>query len=542
VSTAAAPPVKRRRLAALRARAARLPRAIWLCALLAFVNAVAWSLLVPVFQNPDEAVHAGYAQYIGETGKVPQRLSTGPYYLPPPDADIAFSEVPFSILGHPTWSAAQNAQLHGRLDASPRPGSVNEGGAGYASSNPPLYYAYEAIAYNVAKPGDFLDRFEAMRIASALLAALTVFFVFLFLRELLPGTPWAWTVGALAVAFQPLFAFMGGGINNDNLIYLAGSALLAGVARAFRRGMTPGVGVWIGAALAVGVLGKGSMFALIPGAVVGVLLAAWRTPRERRRRALGGVLAAGLTAGIPIVGWLVANQLIYDRAASTTTASFSAGSTFQVRELFSYIWQFYLPRLPFMDDQFPYAQPGYHFYPTFPLWQTYVQGFIGRFGWFQYMFPMWVNWLGLGVLVSILGLAGAALVRFRAAVRRRWPELLTYALLFAGLLLLVNLVGYQYRLGAPHNNFEQARYLLPMIGLYAAVVALATRGAGRRWGPALGALLVTVAIGHNLFAQLLTANRYYNGATYPLVTDQAPKPDTKAKAKARAKKEKKKAP
>ena len=59
-----------------------------------------------------------------------------------------------------------------------------------------------------------------------------------------------------------------------------------------------------------------------------------------------------------------------------------------------------------------------------------------------------------------------------------------------------------YREAIPTGElFEQARYLLPLLCLYAAIVALAARAGGRRWGPALGAALVVLAIGHDLFAQ-----------------------------------------
>jgi 4-amino-4-deoxy-L-arabinose transferase-like glycosyltransferase len=512
------------RVRRLRARLARLPRALWICSAIAVVNAVTWSLLVPPFQIPDEPVHAGYAQYIGETGKIPRPLAEGFYWTPPADADAAFSGIPFSILGHPSWRQADSTALHRTL-AGPL-GRVNEGGAGYASRNPPLYYIYAGVAYRVARSASFLDRLETMRVASALMAGLTVAFVFLFLRELLPRVRWAWTVGALAVAFQPLFAFIGGGVNNDNLIYLSGAALLAGLARVFRRGLTIGTGVWVGAAVAAGILGKASMFALLPGVAVGLLAALWRAPRERRRIAFGGIVAAGVTAAIPVGLWVVANQTIYNRPASAATNTFSTGSNFNYRELVSYIWQFYLPRLPFMDDQFPYAHAGYPHYPDYPLWQTFVQGFAGRFGWFQYGFPLWGNIVALVVYVLLILLAATALWRCRAALRRRWPELLTYVLLFGGLLGLVNVVGYQYRLSPPHDMFEQTRYLLPMLGLYAAVVALAARGAGRRLGPAVGVFLVMLAIGQNLFGQLVTMDRYYNAPTQPLVTDQAPAPDT----------------
>jgi hypothetical protein len=47
-------------------------RAALLCALVAVLNALAWSLLVPPFQVPDEESHTGYVQYLAETGKVPK--------------------------------------------------------------------------------------------------------------------------------------------------------------------------------------------------------------------------------------------------------------------------------------------------------------------------------------------------------------------------------------------------------------------------------------------------------------------------------------
>ena len=52
------------------------------------------------------------------------------------------------------------------------------------------------------------------------------------------------------------------------------------------------------------------------------------------------------------------------------------------------------PRLPWQNRWFG----------GLPIWSTYFQGFVGRFGWFQYGFPMWVNWLALGVAASVFGL------------------------------------------------------------------------------------------------------------------------------------------
>ena len=108
----------------------------------------------------------------------------------------------------------------------------------------------------------------------------------------------------------------------------------------------------------------------------------------------------------------------------------------------------------------------------------------------------------------VLGLAGRELVACREAIRSRLGELATYAAITVGLVILLNWIGYGYQLGAA-EGFEQARYLLPLLGLYAAIIALAARGAGRRYGPAAGVLIASVAIAHSLLAMLLTMTRYY---------------------------------
>ena len=82
----------------------------------------------------------------------------------------------------------------------------------------------------------------------------------------------------------------------------------------------------------------------------------------------------------------------------------------------------------------------------------------------------------------------------------------TYGTIAVGLLGLLNWIGYNIQLGEA-EGFEQARYLLPLLPLYAAVIALAARGAGRRYGPAAGVLIVSVAIAHSLLAMLLPVTR-----------------------------------
>jgi 4-amino-4-deoxy-L-arabinose transferase-like glycosyltransferase len=474
-----------------------IPAACLACAAIGFAHAALWAVLTPPFHVPDEPNHVGYVQYVAEKGRAPNQ-SDGQGYSDEQAQTIIL--LPFDIELRPTWDRQTRDILFHKLDEKGLTRSAS-GQAGSSTNYPPLYYAAEAIPYRLAYHANFLDRLFYMRLLSALMAGLTVGFVFLFLRELLPSTPWAWTVGALAVAFQPVFAFMGGGVNNDNLLYTAAAALTWLVARAFRRGLTPGLGVAIGLAAAAGVMSKQSMFGILPGAALGLLLVTWRMPAERRRGAVLGLVAAGLILIVPSVVWYEVSEKVYHRYGATTTGGLTTStvnSYVTLRGQFTYLWQTVLPLLPGMDHQRSHQI----------WWNVFTKGFIGRFGWFEFSFQPWVYWLGGAILGGLAALALAALERARAVVRARWAELLTYATMALGMFVLVEVAAYRFQ-AVNGQAFEQTRYLFPLLAFYGAMVALAVRGVGRRWGPTLGAVLVVLMMGHSLFAMFLNIARWY---------------------------------
>jgi hypothetical protein len=217
------------------------------------------------------------------------------------------------------------------------------------------------------------------------------------------------------------------------------------------------------------------------------------------------VVASATAVTIPAVGmaiYVVASTAIwqtplYAGAGETATGAVTRGST--GGGLLSYVWQFYLPRLPFMHDQWP---------GTYPLYDVWFRGFIGRFGWLDYGFPSWVYPLAAVIAGGILVLAASTLWKLRARTSARWYEAVTYLTLVVGVLGLIAVAGHRYRLDTGFT-FEQARYLLPLLPLYGTVVALAAAAGARRFGPATGAALVLAAMTHGIFAQLVTLARYY---------------------------------
>ncbi|MDQ3641150.1 MAG: DUF2142 domain-containing protein [Actinomycetota bacterium] len=483
-----------------------LPAAGWACAAIATANAAVWAGVTPAFQVPDETSHVGYAQYLAETGRPPslKAIEQSDDPLTMSDEYMAvLRHLPFTVEGKPSWSSRQDDDLRVLLERSQLSRRQELGGGG-ATRYSPLYYALEAVPMRAGARLDAIDRLFAMRLVPPLFAGITVAFAFLFLRELFPGTPWSWTLGALAIALQPVFGFMSGGVNNDNLLWPAAAALIYLMARAFRRGLSPGLGLAMGVTGVVGFLAKPSMLSLLPGAAFGVFLMVWRGQREHRRRAVLGAGAAAAAFLMPTLTWLALETTLLNRPLGATTGALSTGSLKVQPSLVgqaSYLWQFFLPKLPFMEDAFGS-------YPDYPVWDVYIRGFIGRFGWFQYGFPIWANQLGLAVLIGVGAAAAVALVKAGPRVRGRWAELSCHAVMALGVLALNGIAGYRSRL-ATGIGFEQPRYLFPVLALYGAVVALAARAGGRRWGPSVAAFLVVLAAGHSLFAMLVTVGRYY---------------------------------
>ncbi len=482
-----------------------LPRAAWACAAVALLNGLAWSLITPPFEVPDENAHYAYVQELAERGKLPHVVNPEGFFGPAEDemlATIGF----YTIVGRPhdpaPFSTLQQRQVEELERRHLR--TTGSGDAFTATNNPPLFYVLQAVPYKLAAAagGSVLDRLAAMRILSVLMAAITVLLVYLFLSELLPGSPLACCAGALVAALQPLFAFTSAGVNNDALLYLAATGVLWGIARVFKRGLTPANGAILGAFLGFGLLAKLTLLAFVPAAALAVAILLWRGLRRHQPGILAGAGWAVGLGGVPIVVYYALNRFVWHRntvvgGLSTVTTS-TVGRHFNRLEELSHIWQLFLPDL-WMRHQFP---------TYFPLWRTWFIGLVGRFGWLDYEFPLWVDDFALVLLIIVVVLALAELFRGRRALLSRAAEAFVYLLIPVGLAIVIGVQSYTTVIGSG-GVFEQPRYLLPLLGLYGALVALAVRAGGRRWAPALAVAFVVLAVGHDVYGQAITIARYY---------------------------------
>jgi hypothetical protein len=474
-------------------------RAGWACALVACLSAASWSILSPPFQSPDEPSHFAYVQQLAETGGLP---SSSAFAFSPAEGVALGDLQQYGVHWHPQVRTISSRAQQRRLQADlSRPlARQGAGGTGVAASEPPLYYALETIPYELGSSGTLLDQLALMRLLSALLAGLTALFAFLFVREALPGATWAWIVGGLAVALAPLLGFMSGSVNPDALLFAVSGAIFYCLARGFRRGLTPRLALALGALIALGLLTKLNFVGLAPGAVLGLLLLSRRAARAARPHAYRTLALALAVAASPVCVYVLVNLFSNHPALGLTSSTVDfAGRRGSPLSEVSYIWQFYLPRLPGMKDYFP---------GLFTTRQIWFDRWVGLYGWLDTAFPLWVYDLALvpAALLAILSLRG--LLAGRAALRRRLAELAVYAAMGVGVLVLVGADSY-LELANHAGGYAEPRYLLPMLPLLGAALALAARGAGRRWGAPAGVLIVLLFLAHDIFSQLLVISRFY---------------------------------
>jgi 4-amino-4-deoxy-L-arabinose transferase-like glycosyltransferase len=301
-----------------------------------------------------------------------------------------------------------------------------------------------------------------------------------------------------SVALTPLLGFISGTVNPDAMLFAVSAAIFYLLARAFRRGLTVNLAIAIGVVTAIGLLTKLNFIGLVPGIILALIVLARRVARTSRASAWRALaLAIGIPA-VPVCLYILINLFSNHRGLGVVSSAIDLrhGSVFH--EL-SYIWQFFLPRLPGMHSDFP---------GVFPPIQIWFDRSVGLYGWLDTPFPGWVYNLALIPAVVLTLLAIRALVTIRATLRRRLVELAAYALMGAGVLFLVGADSY-LAFPAQAGTYGEPRYLLPMLPLLAAALVLSARGAGRRWGPVAGTLIVVMFLAYDGFSQLQVVARFY---------------------------------
>lgn len=455
---------------------------------------VAWSLFMPAGQAPDEPSHLAYVQVLAERLRTPE-----PDYIPRREEGYSTEQRLARDRAHEQWQYAEpdvksvwtpNTERRWRAEeARLGPQARSDGGGpNSAAGNPPLYYAYEALAYHAAG-GTWLDRVFAMRIWSALLLAGGVVATWLLAGELTGRNRLAQLVAAGVVGLQPMGSFITASVNPDaGLIPLWAMTFWLAV-RALRGPAGRRLVAALLAVTALALLTKASSLALLPA--VGFVLAVV-VRRALRGRRLGRWRVAGLAGG---------GVLVLGMAAAAAWGRLGNALTFRPRDVFGfadYMWQAYFPNLPFQTPI-----PNLAAAEGFEIW---IRTGWAAFGWLEVQFPDPVYWLLFAVSVALVVAGGLAVWR------RRFPVdgavLAFFAIAVVSLVLGLHWGEYR-QFAIEGESFIQGRYLLPLLPLGGILTAAALANLPARWrglgaGAVLGGLFAL-----QVFSLGLVAVRFY---------------------------------
>lgn len=488
----------------LRRLASALPRPLVLLLATTALLGASWALLVPAWQAPDEAAHFGYAQTLAEQGEPPQtdgeRIFSTEHDAAA--AAVGSDQLAGNLFARPEWGRAVYERWR-TLQAGYGSGARSDGdgsspeGNNSARTNPPLYYAFEAVPYYAGAGADLFGRLYMMRLWSALLLLVAAAATWALVGELLGRRPGLQLVGAAVVGLQPMAVFVGASVNPDALLIPAFAVSTWLGVRVIRRGLTAANGVALCAATAAAILTKATGYALLPGVALALAVGAWRAGVRLRPGSLAKAAPPLLALALPVGAWLLYARLSDRPAVNQVVAG--TGEGFEHAGPFSYLWQFYLPDIP---GQLP-LPPGYPALPAIDFW---VEGFWGKFGWLEIELPGPL-YLAVGVLSAAL-IAGAAIALVRSGLRRH-----AAVAAFLGLVALALLGGLhltEYRLLAGQNGvFNQGRYLLPLLPLLGLAAAAALSLLRPRWQQLAAGALVGFLLVLQVVALAIVGARFY---------------------------------
>lgn len=476
---------------------------------LQLLRGLLYTVLVPLWQNPDELGHFEYARLLadhrhtrldlplGETVGYRVLMALG-HQDPPRGAGTSHAElrraIAASLERHRFW------ELRPHLDPAD-PFSYTE------LRQPPLAYIGAAGVLRALGPGSIERDAYALRVVDVLLTVAVVGLACGLGRELFPDRPFLALAPAAFVTFLPQYSALAGSVTNDKPVELAATGVAWLLVRTARRGSSFRGAALVGGLAAVGLLAKLTALFLVPA-----LLTAWDGRRARRR----GVtwrwyLATRLGAAVGLVVlFALARHWVPEltRIIESGVAWLPAGPRAAVEALGESVHRLLGGSLPqqvlYRLDYFPPS-------PVFlrRYFAVLFAGFWGNFGHMEAPLPVPLY----GALAVASGAALVGLGRLARDVGRglaRWQaEALALFVVMVGWALAVMFV----RDGLV-QSFSQGRHLFPILAPLAALFV-----AGLRWGVPrlddrrfLGALVVGLALVDALGLVLTLLPHFYGVA------------------------------
>jgi len=460
-------------------RARSLPPGLAGLLLTVVVIGIVWALLVPPWQTPDEVAHYAYAQDLAENFRLPPPQPTGAAEAHQESTDQAVADNAvgasrgafYPQSSPPEWDPEVWKAYQAQERERPAPSRSDGGGPNPAATNPPLYYLYADIGYFLDYGGTAFGRLYSMRLWGVVMVALNALAGWLLAGEVLGRRRLAQLACGAVVGLLPMETFMGASVNPDSLMVPLWTFALWLGARVIIRRAPVRDAVALCAVAAAAVLTMATSYALLP-AVALALFAGWRgRPPQERRAALRPLALASLALVVPVLAWVGLGRAL-GRSAINTVSAGAHPTAFNIRQFISYIWQFYLPRVPGMLR--------FRWTSGLPAYDVWLKEGTAWFGWLTVPLSAWIY----KATAIVLGVVGLAALWFVAKLRGRVALWLIAFFALAVLALLGGLHYTEYHsIINDQGHLLQGRYLLPIIGVLGLMFALVVSRVPSRFRP-----------------------------------------------------------
>ncbi len=402
-----------------------------------FATGLAYSLVVPPFETPDEIYHYAFARHLAAGNGLPVQgpEKTGPWEQEGSQPPLYYGLVGLATAGIDQGGldsfAVQNPRAN--LGDPHRPGNKNF--MLYSAQSRPLFGVNLAL--------------HVGRWISLVLGTLTVFFTYLLARCAFPDDTWSRLLATALVATTPQFTFISASLSNDSMITVVSAASLVILAVLGGRTAKKGIQSWdwagLGLLLGLGALSKLQGLGLL-------LLASYTfTLYARRQKAWGNLAQGAFWIGgvvLTVAGWWYArNMLLYGDPFGTINLLSVTGERVE-----------------------PLTLSG-----LYGELRGLQMSFWGIFGWFSILLPSWTY--TLFEMLAVLSASGAVLVWIRSfgASRREIAtiEQKVNAVDISWVWVLVSLLLLAYWISVAQGL--QGRLLFPAISALAVVAVVGLR-------------------------------------------------------------------
>ncbi|RJP70341.1 MAG: hypothetical protein C4532_09615 [Candidatus Abyssobacteria bacterium SURF_17] len=261
-------------------------RGLALILILHIALGIAFSIVVPLWDAPDELRHFIYVKYLADHASLP------------PLSD-KLSENPVSLAFHPPLYHALMAPL-----AAGFPLVVTEKEFPPATKVGNKFYVHWAEGTRFPYAGIPL-RVHLIRLVSLALGTIVVYLTWHIGRIVFPEDRWFPFVATCVVGLNPQFIFISATVNDNSLSAVFGALTLLMLAVAIVKGVKPWLILPLGLALGGALLSTTSAILLVPVLVAG-LFASDLGIRKTMSYSAGAVLVAGAVAG----WWYVRNAIL----------------------------------------------------------------------------------------------------------------------------------------------------------------------------------------------------------------------------------------